>query len=75
MDIMRGRKRSGPSPLARVKSIARVQPAGTNSDADVQIDGALRALARLLARQAARDVFERMSTDAPSASSVDEGRE
>lgn len=48
-------------------------------DADVETDAqtgeALRALARLLARQAAREMFERESTDIYSDRSTDEGRQ
>jgi len=42
-------------------------------DADAQADAALVALVRLLARQAAREIFARTVTK--SDSSIDEGRE
>jgi hypothetical protein len=45
-----------------------------SSESDAQIDESFRALARLLARQAAREVFSRtMSADADR--SIEEGRE
>jgi hypothetical protein len=43
--------------------------------ADAQTDAALLALVRLLARQAARDVFERTATDDHGNHSLLEGRE
>ena len=70
--IMRGRKRSGLWPPARSADV--VSPVDTAPiDADTQTDAALLALVRLLARQAAREVFARTVTE--SDSSFDEGRE
>jgi hypothetical protein len=40
-----------------------VNESGADAVADVKCDEALRALARSLARQAAREIFERESTD------------
>jgi hypothetical protein len=70
--IMRGRKRSELRPPARTPDV------GSHGDdarieADAQTDAALLALVRLLARQAAREVFARTVTE--SDSSFDEGRE
>ena len=45
------------------------------SDTDPPIDASLRALARLLARQAAREVFESAVRHRDSDRSIDEGRE
>jgi hypothetical protein len=46
-----------------------------DGESEAQTDEALRALARLLARQAAREIFERESTNACSNHSSEEGRE
>jgi hypothetical protein len=70
--IMRGRKRSRlwpPTRTAEVVSRADDAPI----DADAQTDAALLALVRLLARQAAREVFARTVTDSDRC--FDEGRE
>ena len=69
---MRGRKRSGPwPPLPTGDTVPHVDDAPI--DADAQTDAALLALARLLARQAAREVFAQTVTD--SDRTFDEGRE
>ncbi len=70
--IMRGRKRSGLWLPARTPDVVSHQD-DAPIDADAQTDAALLALARLLARQAAREVFARTVTE--SDSSIDEGRE
>ena len=70
--IMRGRKRSGLWPPARTPDVVSQQD-DAPIDADAQTDAALLALVRLLARQAAREVFARTLTE--SDSSFDEGRE
>ena len=70
--IMRGRKRSELWPPARTPDVVshgddrRIEP-------DAQMDAVLLALVRLLARQAAREVFAQSVTE--SDSSFDEGRE
>jgi len=70
--IMRGRKRSGLWPPARTPDVvSRANDAPI--DADAHTDDALLALVRLLARQAAREVFAQ--TFAESDPSVEEGRE
>ena len=70
--IMRGRKRSRLGPPTRTADVVtHVQDASI--DAGAQTDGALRALVRLLARQAAREVFEQSVSD--SDCSFEEGRE
>jgi len=71
---MRGQKRSRPWPPARTTD-AFPHGHGAETDADAQTDEALRALVRLLARQAAREVFERAATHVDSDRSFDEGRE
>jgi hypothetical protein len=60
--IMRGRKRSGLSPPTRT---ADVGPNANDApiDADARTDAALLALVRLLARQAAREMFEQSVTN------------
>lgn len=45
-----------------------------SSESDAQVDESLRALARLLARQAAREVFQR-ATSGDADQSTEEGRE
>jgi hypothetical protein len=70
--IMRGRKRSGLWPPARTPDVVSHQD-DAPIDADAQTDAALLALVRLLARQAAREVFARTVSD--SDRSFDEGRE
>ena len=70
--IMRGRKRSELWPPARTPDVVSHQD-DASIETDVQTDAALLALVRLLARQAAREVFAR--TVAESDSSFDEGRE
>jgi hypothetical protein len=69
---MPGRKRSCLWPPART---ADVVPHLDDApiDADAQTDAALLALVRLLARQAAREMFEQSVTN--SDRSFDEGRE
>ena len=69
--IMRGRKRSELWPPARTPDV--VSNGDEPIEADAQTDAALLALVRLLARQAAREVFARTVTE--SDSSFDEGRE
>ena len=71
--IMRGRRQhSDPWPPRR-------EPTSRSFDEDVESDArtdeALRALARLLARQAAREIFERESANVRSNHSSKEGRE
>jgi hypothetical protein len=71
---MRGRKRSRLWPPTRTAdAVPHVQDAPISADA--QADAALLALVRLLARQAAREVFARTGMDAQSDRSFDEGRE
>jgi hypothetical protein len=71
--IMRGRKRSSFWPPTRtVGVVPRVDDPPIDTDAPT--DAALLALVRLLARQAAREMFERESTDIHSDRSTDEGR-
>ena len=71
--IMRGRKRSrAQRPMRGREAFRRGRRVSPESDA--QVDESLRALARLLARQAAREVFSRtMSGEADR--SIEEGRE
>jgi hypothetical protein len=69
---MRGRKRSRLGPPTRTADVVPlVQDASI--DPGAQTDSALRALVRLLARQAAREVFEQSVSD--SDCSFEEGRE
>ena len=70
--MMRGRKRSRRWPPTRTADVA---PDANDApiDADAQTDAALLALVRLLARQAAREMFEQ--SVANSIRSFDEGRE
>jgi hypothetical protein len=70
--IMRGRKRSGLWPPARTPDVVSHKD-DASIDADAQTDAALLALVRLLARQAAREVFAQTVTD--SDRSFEEGRE
>ena len=69
---MRGRKRSGLWPPAPTPDVVS-QEDDAPIDADAQTDDALLALVRLLARQAAREVFAQTVTE--SDSPCDEGRE
>ncbi len=69
---MRGRKRSGLWPPARTPDVISHQD-DARIDADAQTDAALLALVRLLARQAAREVFAQTVTE--SDRSIDEDRE
>jgi hypothetical protein len=69
---MRGRKRSGLWPPAQPPDVVSHQD-DAPIDAEAQTDAALLALIRLLARQAACEVFARTVTE--SDSSFDEGRE
>jgi hypothetical protein len=71
---MRGRKRSRLSPPTRTADVA---PDANDApiDADAQTDAALLALVRLLARQAAREVFEHTLTNVDFDRTFDEGRE
>ncbi len=57
---MRGRRRSRELPPSRDP---HVNEGTADTVADEKCDEALRALARLLAHQAAREIFERESTD------------
>ena len=69
---MRGRKGSPLWPPARAADIER--PADRSpGQADAYAEDALLVLVRLLARQAAREVFEQRVTDFDS--SIEEGRE
>jgi hypothetical protein len=70
--IMRGRKRSGLWPPGRTPDVVSHKD-DASIDADAQTDAALLALVRLLARQAAREVFAQTATE--SDRSIDEGRE
>jgi hypothetical protein len=70
--IMRGRKRSRLWPPARTPDVVSHQD-DARIDADAHTDAALLALVRLLARQAAREVFAKTVSD--SDRSIDEGRE
>jgi hypothetical protein len=70
--IMRGRKRSRLWPAARANDVAQDVHRST-VEADAHTDDALLALVRLLARQAAREVFAQSVTEYDS--SVEEGRE
>jgi hypothetical protein len=70
--IMRGRKRPELWPPARTPDVVS-HGDDAPIEADTQADAALLALVRLLARQAAREVFARTVT--ASGSSFDEGRE
>jgi len=69
---MRGRKRSGLWPPARTPDVVSHKD-DAPIDADAHTDAALLALVRLLARQAARDVFAQTVSD--SDRSIDEDRE
>ncbi len=57
---MRGRRRSREWPPSRDSHLDENRG---DAVADEKCDEALRALARLLARQAAREIFDRESTD------------
>lgn len=70
--IMRGRKRSGLWPPARTPDVVSHKD-DAPIDANAQTDAALLALVRLLARQAAREVFDQTVTE--SDPSIDEDRE
>jgi hypothetical protein len=70
--IMRGRKRSRLWSPVRANDVAR-DVHRSPVEADAHADDALLALVRLLARQAAREVFARSVTEYDS--SVEEGRE
>jgi hypothetical protein len=67
---MRGRRRRsrpwGQAPGRHQGAVA------TRAPTDARADDALRALARILARQAARDIFERESKAVSSERSTDE---
>jgi hypothetical protein len=69
---MRGRKRTRPWPSPQTDD-ALPHAHDVAIDADGQTDAALLALVRLLARQAAREVFEQSVTDPDRY--FDEGRE
>lgn len=69
---MRGRKRSGLRPPAPTPDVVSHQD-DAPIDADAQTDAVLFALVRLLARQAAREIFAQTISD--SDRSIDEGRE
>ena len=69
---MRGRKRSGLWPPARTPDVVS-HASDASIDADAETDAALLALVRLLARQAAREVFAQTVTE--SDRSIDEDRE
>jgi hypothetical protein len=69
---MRGRKRSGLWPPAQPPDVVSNKDDAL-IDADAQTDAALLALVRLLARQAAREVFAQTVTE--SDPSIDEDRE
>lgn len=70
---MRGRKRARSQGPVRGREAFR-RGHRVSSVTDVQVDESLRALARLLARQAAREVFNRaVSHEADR--STEEGRE
>jgi hypothetical protein len=70
--IMRGRKRSRLGPPTRTADVVpHVQDASIDTGA--QTDASLRVLVRLLARQAAREVFEQSVSD--SDCPFEEGRE
>ena len=69
---MRGRKLSGLWPPARTPDVVSHNE-DASIDADAQTDAAFLALVRLLARQAAREVFAQTVTD--SDRTFDEGRE
>jgi hypothetical protein len=71
---MRGRKRSGPWP-PRGTADTFPDTRGADTEIDVESDAALRALVRLLASQAAHEVFEQTVRDLESGRSVDEGCE
>jgi hypothetical protein len=70
--IMRGRKRSGLWPPALTPDVVSHKN-DAPIDADAQTDAAFLALVRLLARQAAREVFAQTGSD--SDRSIDEDRE
>jgi hypothetical protein len=53
----------------------RISQSFEDVESDAQTDEALRALARLLARQAAREVFEREPAKGHSNHSSEEGQE
>jgi hypothetical protein len=67
---MRGRKRSGLWPPARTPDVVSHKD---DAPIDPETDAALLALVRLLARQAAREVFAQTVTE--SDRSIDEDRE
>ena len=69
---MRGRRQSRAWPPTRGTP---PRPPDADVETDRQTDDALRALARLLARQAAREMFELESKDIHSDRSADEGRQ
>ena len=69
---MRGQKRSDLWPPVRTPDAVSHQN-DAPIDADAQTGAALLAIVRLLARQAAREVFARTTTE--SDSSIDEDRE
>ena len=56
---MRARQRSGSRPT---RAFRRLRPAQAHHTMDTATEQALRALARLLARQAAREAFEQRLT-------------
>lgn len=56
---MRARQRSGSRPT---RAFRRLRPTQAHHTMDTATEQALRALARLLARQAAREVFEQRLT-------------
>ena len=69
---MRGRRRSYEWPASGDPHLSE---SGADAVVDVKCDEALRALVRLLGRQAARDMFEHESTNVCSDNSTDEGRQ
>jgi len=69
---MRGRKRSRLGPPTQTADVVPLAQ-DASIDPGAQTDSALLALVRLLARQAAREVFAQTVTD--SDRSFDEGRE
>jgi hypothetical protein len=72
--IMRGRKRSRPWPPARTAD-AFPHGHGAETEADAQTDEVLRAFVRLLARQAARELFEQSLTRTDAGQTCDEDLE
>ena len=70
--IMRGRKRSGLWPPSQTPDVVKRED-DAPIEADGRTDAALLALVRLLARQAAREVFAQTVTE--SDRSIDEDRE